>query len=68
MIAAYTTTEPDDSTYVDVLHEGQLLFWLNWFRVSPAMLRQTVRIVGSRFKDVAEFLSCRRLPDQVRST
>jgi len=52
--------QPSDSTYVDVNHEESLVFWLNRFRVSPLMLRQTVRLVGHRFKDVADFLDKRR--------
>jgi hypothetical protein len=37
-----------------------LEFWSKQFRVSPGKLKQTVRAVGSKFKDVEEHLTSRR--------
>ncbi len=49
-----------DTTFVDVNREEPLLYWLERFRVSLSMLRQTVRIVGPRFEDVSAFLNRKR--------
>lgn len=60
MVTADKTIQwPEDSTCVDVNREDELVFWSKRFQVSPTMLRQTVRIVGPRFKDVCDFLSIR---------
>lgn len=64
VIAKKPNPRPIDSTYVDVHHEEPLVYWLDRFRVSQLMLRQTVRLVGPRFKDVSTFLSTRRNPDR----
>ena len=55
-----SNTRTIDSTLVDVNHEESLVYWMNRLQVSPAMLRQTVRLVGPRFKEVASFLDQRR--------
>jgi hypothetical protein len=60
MVSAMKTDESADSTYVDVKHEELLVYWMKRLQVSPLILRQTVRLVGPRFKDVAAFLSQRR--------
>jgi hypothetical protein len=53
---------PGELTCVDVHHEESLLYWTGKFNISPVKLRQIVRLVGSRFKDVALFLETGRLP------
>jgi hypothetical protein len=60
MVSATKTDESADSTYVDVNHEEPLVYWTKRLQVSPLLLRQTVRIVGPRFKDVLAFLSQRQ--------
>jgi hypothetical protein len=55
-----TITWPEDSTYVNVNREEELVFWSKRFRVSSGMLRQAVRSVGPKFKDVSVFLANRR--------
>jgi hypothetical protein len=61
MVTALKTVKwPEDSTCVIVSREEDLLFWSNRFQVSPGMLRHAVRIVGSRFKDVSDFLTRKR--------
>ncbi len=62
MVTADRSNAFDDLTRVDVRGEEQLLFWSRQFGVSSAMIRQAVRIVGSKFKDVALFLQSRGLP------
>jgi alpha-glucosidase (family GH31 glycosyl hydrolase) len=51
---------PDDSTYVDVTREDAVDFWSKRFRVSPGKLKQAVRTVGARFKDVDHHLKDNR--------
>jgi hypothetical protein len=55
-----TTSWPQDSTYVDVNRENEVEFWSKQFRVSPGKLKQTVRAVGPKFKDVEQHLKSRR--------
>jgi hypothetical protein len=55
-----TITWPEDSTKVNVNREDELVFWSKRFRVSVAMVRQAVRSVGSKFKDVSAFLETKR--------
>ncbi len=51
---------PQDSTYVDVTSADSLEFWSRRFRVSPGKLKQAVRTVGTRFKEIEQHLaSCR---------
>ena len=64
--ASKTTAWRHDSTCVEVHREHELLYWCNRFGVSQLMLRQAVRLVGSKFNDVAAFLKTRHLPDQIR--
>jgi hypothetical protein len=65
VISDVTTSWPEDSTRVDVNHEDELVFWTNKFHTSPLRLRQAVRLVGSRFKDVSLFLENGRLPERI---
>ena len=60
MVSAMKTDESTDSTYVDVNHEEPLVYWTHRLQVSPLLLRQTVRLVGPKFMDVAAFLNRRR--------
>jgi hypothetical protein len=53
---------PIDSTCVKIDQAEELAFWSSRFRVSAGMLRQAVRAVGSKFKDVQFFLDSRRNP------
>lgn len=62
-----TISWPEDSTCVDVKREDELVFWTNKFRISPVKLRQAVRLVGPRFRDVSRFLETGRLPESVAS-
>ena len=55
-----TSPWPEESTDVDVNRPDELEFWSKQFRVSPGKLKQTVRAVGSKFKDVEEHLTSRR--------
>jgi hypothetical protein len=62
--ASKTTAWPQDSTCVEVHRENELLYWCSRFGVSQLVLRQAVRLVGSKFRDVAVFLKTRHLPNQ----
>ena len=57
---ATKTPLPIDSTHVDIHHEEPMVYWLNRFQVSAIVLRQTVRLVGPRFKDASAFLTRQR--------
>ena len=43
---------PQDSTTVDINRDDALEFWSKRFGVSPGKLKQAVRTVGSKYKDV----------------
>jgi len=60
-MAEKTVRWPDESTRVEIDNPQELAFWTRWFRVSAGMLRQAVREVGCRFKDVTQFLNERRV-------
>jgi hypothetical protein len=55
-----TVQWPQDSTYVNIDREDELAFWSLRFRVSPGKLKQAVRAVGPKFKDVEAHLKDRR--------
>ena len=55
-----TTSWPQDLTYIDVNRENELEFWSKQFRVSSGKLKQAVRSVGPKFKDVKQHLKSRR--------
>jgi hypothetical protein len=65
MVTARKTAWPDDAC-INIHDESDIVFWTERFRVSPAILRQAVRIVGSKLRDVSCFLHSRGLPDQIR--
>ena len=56
-----TVRWPDDSTCIEVDKPDELRFWSRRLRVSTGMLRRAVRLVGCKFKDVAEFLFQHRI-------
>jgi hypothetical protein len=51
---------PQDSTNVDVNRQDELEFWSRRLRVSQGKLKQAVRAVGPKFKDVEHHLSSNR--------
>ncbi len=51
---------PADSTWVNVDQPDELEYWSMHFRVSAGKLKQAVRTVGPKFKDVAFHLDSRR--------
>lgn len=55
-----------DTGRIDIKDETDLVFWTERLCVSPTMLRQAIRIVGSQLRDVSCFLHSRRLPDPSR--
>jgi hypothetical protein len=55
-----TVSWPQDSTYVNVDREDELEFWALHFHVSLGKLKQAVRTVGPKYKDIAAHLNDRR--------
>jgi uncharacterized protein DUF3606 len=62
MVSTSTKTVPwpQDSTYVNVNREDELEFWSMRFHVSPGKLKQAVRTVGPKYKDVEAHLNNQR--------
>ena len=51
-----TQSWPGASTQVNVLVAADLEFWSTRFRVSVGKLKQAVRAVGPKYKDVSRYL------------
>jgi hypothetical protein len=63
MVSATSITVkwPEDSTCINISEEKEVQYWSRHFQVSIGKLKQTVRAVGPKSKDVRDHLSCRRL-------
>jgi hypothetical protein len=55
-----TVIWPEDSTRINIAEEADVQFWSRRFRISVGKLKQAVRAVGPRFKDISHYLNYQR--------